>query len=157
MKIDFYLRFHTKFGQSLAISGNLPVLGGDEQAKALPMSFLSDELWQASIEIDPAETDILQYRYIFIDENGEIKEEAEKERFVELKKAKHDFLLIDTWNDGSSIENCFYSAPFQEVFFKDHKKSKTKKNPEYTHQFKLKAPLLANNEVVCLLGSSASL
>ena len=157
MKIDFYLRFHTKFGQSLAITGNLPALGSDEQAKALPMSFLSDELWQGSIEIDPSEVDTLQYRYIFIDENGEIKKEAEKERLVELKKAKHDFLLVDTWNDGSSIENCFYSAPFQEVFFKDHKKLKAKKNQEYTHQFKIKAPLLGNNEVVCLLGSSESL
>jgi len=59
MKIDFYLRFHTKFGQSLAITGNLPALGGDESGKALPMIFLSDELWQASIEIDPSETDTL--------------------------------------------------------------------------------------------------
>ena len=157
MKIDFYLRFHTKFGQSLAITGNVPALGGDERDKVLPMSFLSDELWQASIEIDPSDIDTLQYRYVFIDENGDMKTEAEKERFVEIKKSMHDFLVIDLWNDASSVENCFYSAPFQEVFFKDPKKLKLKKNQAYTHQFKIKAPLLANNEVVCLLGSSESL
>ena len=78
MKVDFYLRFHTQFGQLLAITGNLPALGNNEAGQALPMSFLSDELWQASIEIDPTEFDTLQYRYIFIDEKGEQKKEAEK-------------------------------------------------------------------------------
>ena len=79
MKVDFYLRFHTQFGQMLAITGNLPVLGNNEQDKALLMTFLSDELWQASIEIDPSQFDTLHYRYIFINEKGEVKKEAEKE------------------------------------------------------------------------------
>jgi 4-alpha-glucanotransferase len=157
MKIDFYLRFHTKFGQSLAITGNLPVLGSDEPGKALPMSFLSDELWQASIEIDPSETQTLHYRYIFIDEKGVSEKEAEKERIIEIKKAKHDLLLTDTWNDPSLVENSFYSTPFKEVFFRDRKRLKLKKNNLYTHQFKIKAPLLSPDETVCLLGSSETL
>lgn len=157
MKIDFYLRFHTSFGQSLAITGNLPVLGGDDQGKALLMSFLSDELWQASIEIDGSETELLQYRYILIDEKGDIKKEAEKDRIVDIKKAKHNFLLIDTWNDPSLVENSFYSAPFKEVFFRDQKRLKLKKVSFYTHQFKIKAPLLTPDEAVCLLGSSETL
>lgn len=154
MKIVFYLRFHTKFGQSLAITGNLPVLGNNDPAGALPMSFLSDQLWQASIETDSSETDFLQYRYVFIDENGNAEKEAEKERFVQIKKAKHDLLLIDTWNAPALYENSFNTAPFKEVFFKDSKKLKLKKNDSYTHQFKIKAPLLSSEETVCLLGSS---
>jgi len=157
MKVDFYLRFHTQFGQMLAITGNLPVLGNNEQDKALLMTFLSDELWQASIEIDPSQFDTLHYRYIFINEKGEVKKEAEKERFVDIKKASHDLLLADIWNDASFFENSFYTAPFHEVFFKDRKKLKLKKNNSYTHQFKLKAPLLSSNEAVCLLGSSDAL
>lgn len=157
MKIDFYLRFHTQFGQLLAITGNLPVLGNEEPEQALPMSFLSDELWQASIEIDPADIDTLQYRYIFINEKGEAKKEAEKERIVEIKKATHDLLLVDAWNDASLFENSFYSTPFKDVFFKDQKKLKLRKSGSYTHQFKIKAPLLSSNEVVCLLGNSETL
>jgi 4-alpha-glucanotransferase len=157
MKVDFYLRFHTQFGQTLAITGNLPSLGNNEADKALPMSFLSDELWQVSIEIDPSEFDTLQYRYIFLNEKGELKKEAEKDRVVDIKKAAHDLLLIDTWNDSSFFENSFYTTPFHEVFLKDQKKLKLKKNNLYTHQFKIKAPLLNDNEVVCLLGSSDSL
>src|SRR5690348_7033141 len=136
MKVDFYLRFHTQFGQLLAITGNLSALGNNEAEKALHMSFLSDELWQASIEIDSSELDTLQYRYIFINEKGEIKKEAEKERAVDIKKATHDLLLVDTWNDSSFVENSFYTAPFHEVFLKDQKRFKLKKNDLYTHQFK---------------------
>lgn len=157
MKVDFYLRFHTQFGQMLAITGNLPALGSNEPDKALPMSFLSDELWRASIEIDPSEFDTLHYRYIFINEKGEQKKEAEKERIVDIKKASYDLILVDTWNDSSFFENSFYTAPFHEVFFRDQKKLKLKKNNLYTHQFKIKTPLLSDNEVVGLLGSSETL
>ena len=40
MKIDFYLQFRTKVGQSLYLGGNLGVLGNNETTKALPMAFL---------------------------------------------------------------------------------------------------------------------
>ena len=65
MKLDFYIRFHTKFGQKLALLGNLPALGNDELEKALPMSFYNEECWHASLEIDPDEVDHLNYRYVF--------------------------------------------------------------------------------------------
>jgi len=157
MKIDFYLRFHTKFGQSLAITGNLAALGGDKLSNALPMRFLSEELWQASVEIDPSENDTLRYRYIFTNEREETLKEAENERIIDIKKSSHDLLLLDTWNDASFVENSFYSTPFQEVFLSEGKKYKLKKNNSFTHQFKIKAPLLGDNEVVCLSGSSETL
>jgi len=34
MKVQFYLRFHTEFGQSLLVSGNVEELGNDDQSKA---------------------------------------------------------------------------------------------------------------------------
>ncbi len=41
MKLQFYLRFHTEYGQSLWISGNADELGNDDAAKALPMEYLT--------------------------------------------------------------------------------------------------------------------
>jgi 4-alpha-glucanotransferase len=157
MKIDFYLRFHTQFGQTLSIVGNLPVLGNHSLEKALPMNFLNDEFWQVSIEIDPEETEFLHYRYVFIDDKGEPKKEAEKGRFIDLRKPHRDLVLTDTWNDESAFENVFYTAPFQEVFFRERKKQKHKKPENYTHQFRVKAPLLSSNEIICLTGSSEKL
>jgi 4-alpha-glucanotransferase len=156
MKIDFYLRFHTRFGQAIGIVGNLPALGSDETGKALPLSFLNDEFWYASIEIDTKDLESLHYHYVLI-EGNEQKKEAEKHRVIDLKKLERDLVVIDTWNDESFIANAFYSAPFTEVFFRDSKKIKIKKNESYTHQFKVKAPLLSSNEVPCIIGNSEML
>ena len=154
MKIDFYLRFHTHFGQTLAIAGNLPSLGNGDPARALPLVFFNNEFWHTSIEINPEGVDSFQYRYVFISENGEKKKEAEKHRLIDLKKEDGDIVIIDTWNDESSVENAFYSTPFTEVFFKDHKKNKVKKQEHCTHQFRVKAPLLNPNEVVVIAGNA---
>ncbi len=86
MKIDFYLRFHTHFGQTLAIAGNLPSLGNGDPARALPLVFFNNEFWHTSIEINPEGVDSFQYRYVFISENGEKKKEAEKHRLIDMKK-----------------------------------------------------------------------
>ncbi|MFL5787834.1 MAG: 4-alpha-glucanotransferase, partial [Flavisolibacter sp.] len=119
--------------------------------------FLSDELWHTSIEIDPASTEEIHYRYLFINEFGEKKREGERSRILDLKKVKGDVVFIDGWNDDSYYENVFFTAPFKEVFFKHGKKQKVKKTDDFTHIFKVKAPLLDQNECVCLLGSDEKL
>ena len=157
MKIDFYLRFHTQFGQQLSLVGNIPALGSNDLEKALPLAFFNDEFWHASVEMDPSEAESLQYRYVFIDERGGRKREAEKERVVELKKAPASLLLIDTWNDDSFYENAFYTAPFTEVFLPSPKKIKVKKNTDATHYFKVKAPLIGRDECLCMVGTGTEL
>ncbi len=156
MRIDFYLRFHTQFGQSLAIVGNIPALGLNEVNKALPLQFLNEDFWHTSIEIDPSEYHSLHYRYVFTNEKGEVKIEAEKERVIDIKKSGSDVVVVDTWNDESAYENAFYTAPFTDVFFKE-KKPKAKKDDSFTHQFKLKAPLLSAHECVFISGSTEEL
>src|SRR4051812_41989922 len=111
MKVDFYLRFHTKFGQRIALTGNLASLGNNELDKALPLTFLNEEFWHTSIELDPADTETLHYRYIFTNALGETKKEAERQRIIDLRQKK-DIVVIDTWNDESYYENAFYTAPF---------------------------------------------
>ena len=157
MKLDFYIRFHTKFGQKLALLGNLPALGNDELEKALPMSFYNEECWHASLEIDPDEVDHLNYRYVFFNEKGEAIREAERERSVDLKKGNRDLVLMDTWNDNSFFENAFYTTPFTEVFFREPKKVKVRKNENATHYFRVKAPLLEPNECLCMDGTGTAM
>ena len=51
MKVQFFLRFHTEYGQSLLISGNTEELGTDDLSNALLMTYLNDEFWVATIEL----------------------------------------------------------------------------------------------------------
>ena len=155
MKIDFYLRFRTKFGQKLAISGNFTAAGEEE---VLPLQFLNEEFWHTSIDIDTKAVPALHYRYIFTTEEAEVITEAERHRNILLQKLPYKGVVVmDTWNDGSFFENAFYTAPFKEVLLPKVKAVKSKKVPRYTHIFKVKAPLLQQNEEVCLLGSTPEL
>ena len=155
MKIDFYLRFHTKFGESLSISGNLGVLGNNETGQALLMNFLSEDYWHVSIELDELFNNAFHYRYVFKNEKGELLIDGEKDRF--LKPNGKNLVVIDSWNNAGETPNVFYTAPFHNVFFKHYKHEKFKSSQYYTHTFKIKAPLLKDNESVCLLGNAAEL
>ena len=157
MRIDFYLRFHTQFGQTISLVGNIPSLGLNDANKALPLTFFNEEFWHGSIEIDPAEYHSLHYRYVFTNEHGERKKEAEKERVIELKKNPKDVVTFDTWNDGSLYENAFFTAPFTDVFLVGSgAKNRQKKPDRVTHTIKIKAPLLGSHEAVCIAGNSSA-
>ena len=158
MKIDFYLRFQTQFGQSLSIKGNVLSLGNATEEEALPMTFLNQDYWHASIEVDPAEVPVLEYQYVFNNENGEVITDGEKSRRIDLTKdALTHLILEDTWNYAGAYENAFYTAPFKEIFLKNKANPKVRKVKPYTHQFKVKAPLLRPTEGICLLGSTSAL
>lgn len=153
MKIDFYLRFRTQFGQTLFITGNVHPLGNDDPQKALPMTFLSEDFWHVSIETDPEKS--IKYRYIFKDENGVLFVDGEKNRI--LKPVSDNLVAVDTWNYSGQYQNAFYTAAFQEVLLKEPKEPKFKKSSKHTHRFKIKAPLLQNHEAICLAGSTKEL
>ena len=65
--------------------------------------------------------------------------------------------MVDSWNDESFYENAFFTAPFKEVFLKDTRKTKPRKEETHSHIFKVKAPLLEVNEAVCISGNSPEL
>jgi 4-alpha-glucanotransferase len=153
MKVQFYLRFHTSFGQSLLISGNTDELGNDDSNAAIRMTYLNEEFWVASIEIKQKKLGHLQYKYI-LETEGEIIPEAGNDRQIRMAKNQFSELqLIDTWNHAGEYENAFYTAPFIKTLLPSPPWVKRKSPKTTTHIFKVKAPLLKKNEAVCLLGS----
>ncbi len=157
MRIEFYLRFQTQYGQRVSVVGNLSSLGDGNPAAALPLRYLNDEFWYVPVEIDPSEKGSLTYHYIFQNAGGETIIEGEQARVVELSNSSTDLVLIDTWNDESFYENAFATAPFTQVFLKEGKRPRLKKEGGYTHLFKVKAPLLKPTENVCLVGNSPAI
>ena len=154
MRIQFYLRFRTSFGQSLWISDN-GELGTDLTKGAIPMEYLNDEFWVANIKIDKKEASSFHYKYILKNTDGEIIPESGKDRLIDIPaNGIKDVQLIDTWNHAGEYENVFYSAPFKNILLKRAPaKSSLKTKEKTTHIFKIKAPLLKNNECICLGGS----
>src|SRR6187455_546563 len=154
MRIQFYLRFKTSFGQSLWISDN-GELGTDLIKGAIPMTYLNDEFWIANIKIDKEEAPSFHYKYILQNKDGEIIPEFGKDRFLEVPAhGIKELQLIDTWNHAGEYENAFYSTPFADILLKrPASKSSARSKEKFTHIFKVKAPLLKNDECVCIGGS----
>ena len=157
MKIHFFLRFHTEYGQTLQLTGNCDQLGNGDVTKALPMQFVNHDFWSATIELGHDFENKLQYNYLLRTPEGEVMEWG-NDRIVEFMDIEADDLtMIDTWNHAGEFENVFYTQPFQQVLLPVHKSGRAKSLKHVTHIFKVKAPLLSADEVLCVLGSNESL
>lgn len=161
MRLHFFIRFHTQFGQSLTITGNSIALGAGDQSKALPMDYLNDAWWHVTVEVNPAlETAPLRYQYTLHNIDGTVTMEWGNDRVIDLTaNPVQDLRVLDVWNHAGEFENAFYTQPFQQTLLLPAKVAGRKaKSPEkYSHEFRVKAPLLAADEVLCLAGSGAAL
>ncbi|HUR67182.1 MAG TPA: 4-alpha-glucanotransferase [Chitinophagaceae bacterium] len=156
MKLQFYLRFHTRFGQSLWVSGNIEELGNNDPALAFPLDYLNEEFWSSTLSIKrKSAPKKISYKYFLKNEDGEIKWEWGNDREVEgLKNNVNEVQLVDTWNHPGEYENVFFSTAFNKVLLnKTPPKLRNSSDKTATHIFKVKAPLLQRNETICLLGS----
>ena len=161
MILHFYIRYATKFGQSLFVTGNTAMLGNNHITKPFALAYLNDQLWHGSVEI--ADKDLIEpvcYKYILLDENDEQQIEFGNDRIIDLSKVQAaKIVLSDSWNNAGQFENAFFTAPFTDVLLKPKSEVLTKviETENATHLFKIKAPLLNENEVICISGSSAAL
>lgn len=159
MKIHFYLRFSTRLGQSLSMSGNVKALGNNDIEHSFSLKYLNKEFWEGEIELDPADAVKIQYQYILLQENGiSIMEWNDRKQVDISKSGVEEIQIFDTWCDTGRYENVFYTDPFQKVLLKENQTHSKIKSPKtFTHIFKVKAPLLNKNEVLCLSGNSTAL
>lgn len=161
MRLQFYLKFHTEFGQSLWISGNMEELGNDDPSLALPMEYLNDDFWQCTLNVKRKTiTEPIVYKYFLKNKDGEITWEWGNDRLINvIKKDISEVQLTDTWNHAGEFENVFFSAAFKNVLLKKAAPGTKAKDSKksFTHLFRVKAPLLNKNEIVCLIGSSSTL
>ena len=161
MILQFYLRYSTKFGQSFSVSGNTALLGDDDLSKAFPLTYLNDQLWHGTVELAAADVrETITYRYILHNENGEAIIEFGNDRIIYFDKIKTSKVaLLDIWNYPGAFENAFFTAPFTDVLLKQKAANTvaSKKATNVTHEFRVKAPVLQEDEVICISGSSTVL
>ena len=162
MVIHFYLRFSTQFGQSIFVSGDADILGNDDTSKALPIQYLNEQFWHGSINIDTAASSApIRYKYILREDGKPETIEFGDDRILAVDTINAEEVnVFDTWNFSGEKENAFFTQPFQDVLLKRSKaaaKTKAKQSKTYTHEFRVKAPLLDADEAVCITGTGTVL
>jgi 4-alpha-glucanotransferase len=108
------------------------------------------------VEVDPSRITKVHYSYVYKNDFGEVVPEGCKERLIDISKTGIDEIqLTDTWNNPADFGNVFYTDPFRKVLLKEHQaKSKARSPKNFTHIFRVKAPLVKKNEVVFLSGNA---
>ncbi len=134
-------------------------MGDNDESKALPMQYFSDQLWKASLNMPDDFDDTIQYSY-FISQEGSSNKTFDGDSYriihTENYKAK-DFLVCDVWNDTSLLGNIFFTSAFSKVLLPSVTKVKKISAKNFTHEFRVKAPVLKEGESICLAGSVDSL
>ena len=86
MKITFYIKYHTTWGQRLFISGSCAKLGSGTISAAKEMHYADNGEWQLEISL-PDTTKEIRYFYILEDENG-IRQPEPESGILKLDNAK---------------------------------------------------------------------
>lgn len=160
-KIIFQIRFHTEFGQELFISGNHPLLGNGDTDKAVPLQYFNEEYWYLVLEFDKADKidQAITYQYILKNADGLLNYDWGTDKTIyPAACTTAELLVVDSWNFAGYFENSFYTEPFQEVLLKaNHTEVSISTPKKITHQLKVKTPLLAKGQTLCVTGSADAL
>ncbi|MEO6814417.1 MAG: 4-alpha-glucanotransferase [Ginsengibacter sp.] len=158
MTIHFYLRYHTHFGQTLLISGNNQFLGDNDLSKAIELSYYNDDFWHLQINFPDNFDDKIHYNYFLKDVDGAQIFDGEENRYIDVSKGKREkYTIFDTWNSPGNINNVFFSGAFTKVLLPSLTKVKITAPKNVSHEFRVKAPLLKQGEIICLCGSTQNL
>ena len=155
MILTFRIRFSTRVGQSLWFSGNGPLPG-----PAVPMRYVDRENWEISVKLEKdAVRQALSYSYTLRNPNGSQSVDWGRDRRLRPADFKAgELLVIDSWNHAGLAANAFYTEPFKKVLLAENFTAvPVVRTPDATHTFRVKAPLLAKGQTLCLLGEGTVL
>ena len=157
IKVSFHLKYKTHFGQGIYVYGNHPQLGSNKIENAVPLVYLNNDYWVLHLDINAThKTEKIVYHYFIQNADGTKSFEAGNDKTIDLKEQNiPELVIIDSWNFTGYQENTFYTAPFVNVLLKQHcGKKKVAINKNNTHIFRVKAPILGENQTICILGES---
>jgi len=158
MTINFYLKYHTVFGEELFILGNNSFLGDNDPASAVKLKWLNEDNWYLDLELPNDFDDRICYKYILKDKSGLQIFDGEENREIDLSLYQSKLInVFDTWNSADNLRNVFFTRAFTKTLLPPVTKIKAKKIKNATHEFRVKAPLLKEGETLCLSGSTENL
>ena len=150
MKISFNINYHTQWGESLYICGDLLQMGGGDPREALEMRLSAPDTWVIDIEFD---CEPIDFNYFFI-----VKAPGKEWRFEWGKP--HRFIsgpgleevkIFDSWQDQPS-DKPYYSSAFVDGILRRTHRDKPLKSLPGTLQLRINAPMVEPDEVLAITG-----
>src|ERR1041385_608351 len=162
MRLTFRLRFYTRPGQSLWLTGDHEFLGNGDFLRAIPLQYRDQDSWQTTLNLSSSDKPdaTITYNYVLREPDGTlIYDWGTDKKINPASFSQQEVLIIDPWNPAAFYENAFYTEPFKEVLLRSKQRLFEPLSPQarVTHTFNAKAPLLTQTQTLCLLGNSGEL
>src|SRR5437879_3758131 len=112
MRIVFQLRFHTQYGQSLLVTGNHEIFGNENLEQAIPLEFVNEELWRATVVMPKAAVPdaLISYSYVLRELDGTMVQDWGHDRLINFAGlVAEEVVFFDSWNSPGYRENAFYT------------------------------------------------
>lgn len=143
----------------MLVLGDHPALGNGDPAAALPLEFQDDQWWGARVDIPVSKKGgSLSYKYLLQEADGRITQEWGMDRQLAMQPGRSMIYTADTWSHAGDYEQTFYTGPFRNILLPNRS---TRVAPAVCASgsvlFRVKAPLLAADESIRLVGEGAEL
>lgn len=151
MKLIFKINYRTAWGERLYVVGNIAALGNGERSKALPLSYVGDGMWMASVSLVRMKAEIC-YSYFVVSDKGGIRAEwGNPHRFRKVKDAEC-VELRDSWQERPA-DKYYYSTMFSSVVFRRENRAKDVMPISRYALVRVSAPSVKPNEDLLIVGN----
>ena len=156
MKISFIIDYATRWGQSLYICGDIPLLGDGNPLSSHIMNLAGPHTWRLDIEMDKAPESIT-YSYIVKGPEGEAwRMEWGKAHLLEIDSKAREVAVCDRWQDLPA-DKPYYSSAFTSGFMRRSFHDQPLKPQAGALRLEVNAPLVSDSQVVAVCGSIKAL
>lgn len=150
MKISFNLNYHTQWGESLYLCGDLVQLGSGDPNEALEMSLVSPDLWRVDVEFDenpPA----FDFFFVVKAKDKEWRFEWGKPHHYEGCPGLSEVKIFSSWQDMPHDKPYYSSAFVDGILQRAHKDQPLPTLPNCV-QLRVTAPMVFPDEVLAICG-----
>lgn len=155
MKISFSINYHTQWGESLLICGDILKLGAGIIDDAPEMTLSAPDTWTHEIELDENPGNF-SYRFIVKRPGQSWRFEwGEPHRFISGEGIK-SVKIFDSWQSMPADKPYYSSAFVDGILMRSHRDQPLKALPG-TIQLRIEAPMVFPDEVLAVTGDNSML
>ena len=150
MKITFNINYHTNWGESVYLCGDIAALGSGDAREGVEMNLISPDTWQFTLETEEAVGDF-NYYFVVKADNREWKFEWGKPHKFRSGVNISEYVIFDSWH-SMPADKPFYSSAFIDGMLSRENREPQLPSLPGTLNIRIEAPMLAPNEWLAVTG-----
>ncbi len=155
MKLTFNVDYHTNWGESLYVTGNISEFGNCDLDHATKLSLKGEQQWTIEVEL-PDSVSEFEYSYIVKNDNGYVKHEWGKPRKFIRGRAAKTYTIFDKWQDQPADKPLYSSAITECLNHRSERNKKPGLRSGYIN-ISVAAPMVSKENILAICGGCNAL